>query len=187
MKRSWLAIATVAAGAAGRASAEARECHEAAAEERVMRGDELVPTARSTIYFARGSWRIPPAARDTIEQLADWLVDHPERLLFVEGHADRTGTWTTNLQLSQERAEQVRAALVRAGADPYRIVVTAYSEDRALDASARCSRRVVVHGSAEGVFEATATAQRERTAPRERAPAATDRDANRAARPAPRR
>src|SRR5690606_24815463 len=78
-----------------------------------------------------------------------WHQKNPNSLLIIEGHASPPGSRQANLELSQERAEAVRGALVRAGADSARMVVVAFGEDLATDADAR--PRVVIRASGEFV------------------------------------
>jgi hypothetical protein len=99
------------------------------------------------VTFASGSSRLMPGAHDRIEEIAAWHAEHPDTLLYVEGHASRAGSWTRNLLLSQERTDAVRAALVRAGADPARMVLVAHSENDAGDAEGS-NRRVVIRATA---------------------------------------
>jgi hypothetical protein len=120
-----------------------------AAAEAQPREDTSVAAAvgpLAEVPFQTGSSRIPRDATTAISDAARWHAQHPARLLFVEGQADARGSHAANLRLSQERADAVRAALIRAGADPLRIVVVGYGED--VPAGDRTTqRRVIVRGS----------------------------------------
>ncbi|UTY60373.1 OmpA family protein [Massilia sp. erpn] len=61
-------------------------------------------------------------------KLADVLQQNPERSVLVEGFTDSTGTAAHNLQLSQRRAEAVRAALVGMGIERSRVETRGYGE-----------------------------------------------------------
>lgn len=61
-------------------------------------------------------------------KLADVLQQNPDRTVLVEGFTDSTGTAAHNLQLSQRRAEAVRAALVGMGIERSRVETRGYGE-----------------------------------------------------------
>ena len=50
----------------------------------------------------------------------------------IAGYTDNTGDPTANVQLSQQRAEAVRAALVSAGVDPSMLVAKGYGSANAV-------------------------------------------------------
>lgn len=118
----------------------------------------------STVYFDSGSFSIDSAGREALRAAVDWQQEHPDRLLIVEGHTDRSGSWRANMQLSQHRAESVRDLLKAEGADPLRIVVAAYSDNEAVRGLPACNRRVVVRGT-ERPFPELVEEQREADRP----------------------
>lgn len=65
------------------------------------------------VYFAFNSARIDPASDHSLAGLARVLAGHPEWVMTVEGHTDSIGTAAANQQLSQRRAEAVRARLAQ--------------------------------------------------------------------------
>ena len=54
-------------------------------------------------------------AESTIARLAQFLDDYPERRILIEGHTDATGSDEYNRQLSAQRADAVRDALMERG------------------------------------------------------------------------
>ena len=50
-----------------------------------------------------------------IIRLAEFLKENPDRKVRIEGHTDSTGSMTTNLVLSQRRADAVADTPVTAG------------------------------------------------------------------------
>jgi len=56
------------------------------------------------------------------------LTQNPERTVLIEGFTDSTGSAAHNLDLSQRRAESVRAALIGMGVDASRVATKGYGE-----------------------------------------------------------
>jgi outer membrane protein OmpA-like peptidoglycan-associated protein len=67
------------------------------------------------------------AYRD-LSRLAEFLRQHPEREVLIEGHTDSTGSEAYNLSLSERRAEAVRRFLLQQGVAPERIIARGYGE-----------------------------------------------------------
>ncbi len=85
----------------------------------------------AVINFPSGSAEIPTDARDIIQKSAEAIrYAQPGSLIEIEGHTDNTGDTAHNLLLSQERAEAVRRALVRAGAPNDILVARGYGDAR---------------------------------------------------------
>lgn len=73
------------------------------------------------VLFEFDEATLMPAATASIQRLAAFLKDNPERMLLVEGFTDNVGSDNYNLSLSQQRADSVRHALVAQGVDQSRI------------------------------------------------------------------
>jgi hypothetical protein len=114
--------------------------------EPAPRASEVEAGSSVEVTFALGSARLNERAREPVEDIAAWHADHPDGILIIEGHASPDGSSRTNLRISQQRGEAVRDELVRAGADPSRIVIVALGDDRAAEATGT-NRRVVVRAS----------------------------------------
>ena len=85
---------------------------------------QLQPLAiASRIYFDQGSSELKSAELSKVIQLKAFLDQHPNKHLRLLGHTDPKGTATENQQLAQERAIQVRNALVNQGIDSNRLEV----------------------------------------------------------------
>ncbi len=69
-----------------------------------------------------------PGATRNLDQLAQFLAEHPERRVQVDGFTDSVGTDEYNRELSQLRADAVRAALIGRGVDPSRIGTQGYGK-----------------------------------------------------------
>lgn len=99
------------------------------------------------LSFEHGSSRLvlDAATRRRLNEIVGWAVTHPEALIVLDGHADRSGASPYNVRLSLRRAQTVRDQLVELGIQPDRIMVAAFGETGPR-VSAR--RRVIVWGSA---------------------------------------
>lgn len=67
----------------------------------------------SDVLFDTGSATLKPGAREKLARVSGILVSHPGLRLDVEGHTDNVGTDEHNQQLSERRAQGVRAYLVQ--------------------------------------------------------------------------
>jgi outer membrane protein OmpA-like peptidoglycan-associated protein len=71
---------------------------------------------------------LKPGAYRTVDNLAAFMRDYPDRRVRIEGFTDSTGSDSYNEQLSESRAFAVRNALEQAGIDSSRIEVRGYGE-----------------------------------------------------------
>lgn len=72
---------------------------------------------------------LKPGAQRSLDKLAQFLKEYPERTVSIEGFTDSTGSDQHNKQLSEQRAQAVRDALAGMGVTPDRIVVRGYGEE----------------------------------------------------------
>jgi len=76
--------------------------------------------------FARDSARPELAGLDApLQPLLDWLGEHPDATVLVEGHTDPTGAERHNVLLSYERAQVVGAWLQDKGVAKSRMIIRA--------------------------------------------------------------
>ena len=69
-------------------------------------------SVRLTVEFDTAKWDIKPKYDDELKQVADFMKAHPDKKLVIEGYTDNVGSEASNMKLSQERADSVRAYLV---------------------------------------------------------------------------
>jgi outer membrane protein OmpA-like peptidoglycan-associated protein len=77
--------------------------------------DELSEKGRwatQGILFESGKSDLKPESTPTLKSIAAALKAHPELKVEIEGHTDNVGSATSNMTLSQARADAVKAALV---------------------------------------------------------------------------
>ncbi|HYQ30620.1 MAG TPA: OmpA family protein [Polyangiaceae bacterium] len=76
----------------------------------------MVITLSGQVLFVTGKSELLPAARDQLDQVATALKDQADvKPMVVEGYTDSVGSEASNLKLSKDRAESVRAYLVSKG------------------------------------------------------------------------
>lgn len=86
-----------------------------------------------SIQFKTGSAQILGVSHEILRSVAQVLKDSPNMRLRVEGHTDSIGNDTSNLQLSNRRAEAVRAFLVESGIAADRLEYKGFGETRPVD------------------------------------------------------
>ncbi len=96
------------------------------------------------IAFAHDSVKLSAGGDAALTAVVDYLQAAPEiRLVLIEGHTDATGSLRYNQALSEARAVAIRAALIRAGVSPDRLVAYGYGETRPAEPDRAANRRVV--------------------------------------------
>jgi outer membrane protein OmpA-like peptidoglycan-associated protein len=80
------------------------------------------------VLFDTGQATLKPGAAGTIDRLAAFLTQAPDRSVSIEGHTDSMGSDGFNQTLSENRANSVKAALVSRGIQADRIVATGKGE-----------------------------------------------------------
>jgi len=80
------------------------------------------------VTFAVNSTTISPAMRNTLDGVAQSMINYPNSLIDVMGHTDSTGSDAYNLDLSKRRAESVSNYLTSRGVARARIETIGYGE-----------------------------------------------------------
>ncbi|WP_137680416.1 OmpA family protein [Aurantiacibacter suaedae] len=80
------------------------------------------------VTFAVNSADISPSMRQTLDGVAQSMVNYPNSLIDVMGHTDSTGSDQYNLDLSRRRANSVTNYLASRGVSRARIELIGYGE-----------------------------------------------------------
>jgi outer membrane protein OmpA-like peptidoglycan-associated protein len=105
------------------------------------------------VLFDTGKAQLKAGAERKLDQLAQFLKDHPDRRVEIDGFTDSVGSDSYNEQLSLNRADSVKNALMARGIDASRVTTQGFGKEYPVasntDASGRqLNRRVeVVIGS----------------------------------------
>ena len=100
-------------------------------DKQVSALDKLSRGITVTVFFRTNSFSLEPENAARINHLAQYLQDFPEIQLELEAYADRRGTKEYNRNLSQQRADAVRQALINGGLPANRIHSHAFGESGA--------------------------------------------------------
>ena len=80
------------------------------------------------VLFDTGRAELKSGAGRKMDQLAQFLVEHADRRVQIDGFTDSIGTDSYNEDLSQRRADAVKTALINRGVQPSRIGTEGYGK-----------------------------------------------------------
>lgn len=152
------AVGTMAGGVIGNQIGKSMDEQEAAMRRELAaveaaniqrNADVLAVTFKSDYLFAVGSANLNAGAFNEISRVSRVLNQYPDTSIQVAGHTDSTGSEQTNQTLSENRADNVKNALVGQGVHPNRISTLGFGEsapiaDNTTEAGRQLNRRVVI-------------------------------------------
>lgn len=80
------------------------------------------------VLFDTGRAELKSGAGRKMDQLGQFLVEHTDRRVQIDGFTDSVGTDSYNEDLSQRRADSVKTALINRGVQPSRIGTEGYGK-----------------------------------------------------------
>src|SRR5579863_1865934 len=95
---------------------------------------KATPTSRGLVLtlgdvlFDTGRSELNPGSSRKLDQLAQFLSEHKERRVQIDGFTDSVGTDSYNEELSRRRADAVKSALLVRGIDSSRISTQGYGK-----------------------------------------------------------
>jgi OmpA-OmpF porin, OOP family len=101
------------------------------------------------VLFSFGKTDLLPGAMNTIDKLAKFLAEYPNKTVLIEGHTDNIGSEEYNQKLSEQRALAVKNALIQVGVNASRIDTVGLGEsspitDNSTEAGRLKNRRVEI-------------------------------------------
>lgn len=121
---------TVAAGTATKEVFNGYEdddgCPDKKPEIAVEKGESIVLEG---VYFAIGKAELTANSRHILQKVVRTLMGNPKIQVEIRGHTDNTGSYQTNMRLSQQRANAVKIYLMNNGIDARRISTRGYGPD----------------------------------------------------------
>lgn len=82
------------------------------------------------VYFDTGKATLRPASYAELNELVEFMKLKPSVTIEISGHTDDVGDDASNLKLSQQRADAVKAYLAGKGIAKDRVVAVGYGETR---------------------------------------------------------
>jgi peptidoglycan-associated lipoprotein len=95
-----------------------------------LTADASSPLSVKVLYFEYDSSEVLPAYKEVLEAHANFLAQHPERVVSLEGHADERGSREYNLALAERRSQSVKSQMMVFGPSASQLRTTSYGEER---------------------------------------------------------
>ena len=93
-------------------------------------GDFLANTMSDRILFDTDRYNVDSQDQVILQSQAQWLAQHPNSRITIEGHADERGTRDYNLALGERRANAAKNYLASLGVSPSRMTTVSYGKER---------------------------------------------------------
>jgi outer membrane protein OmpA-like peptidoglycan-associated protein len=100
----------------------------------VVRHDRI--EIKQQVRFKPGKSVILKDSFEMLKQVATVIKDAPQIYVRVEGHTDNVGKLKSNVAISQQRADAVKAFLVKEGCDPKHLTAIGYGPTRPIASNA---------------------------------------------------
>jgi len=92
--------------------------------------DPNSPLAKRSVYYPFDVSVVQAADRPMVEAHAQYLSDHPDQHVRLEGNCDERGSNEYNLALGQRRADGVKKLLTAGGVKSSQIETVSYGEEK---------------------------------------------------------
>lgn len=95
--------------------------------------DPNSPLSKSTIYFKYDSSQVQDVFVSVIAAHAQYLSQHPEQRIVLEGHADERGSPEYNIALGEQRAKSVARMMEMQGVATGQLELVSYGEEKPVE------------------------------------------------------
>jgi outer membrane protein OmpA-like peptidoglycan-associated protein len=101
------------------------------------------------LIFEQGKSVIDPASFEELDELVALMKGHPKLVIQLEGHTDNVGNISKNMELSQDRVDEVREYIIDKGVQKSRVKTKAFGGTQPLskgktEADRNLNRRVEI-------------------------------------------
>ena len=110
------------------ATTQAQQLQQELAALQAKQTDRGLVLTLGDVLFETGQADLRAGALRNLYPLVTFLQKYPERQVMIEGHTDSVGSESSNLELSQRRADAVRAFLLQNGAKASQITTRGYGK-----------------------------------------------------------
>jgi OOP family OmpA-OmpF porin len=114
---------------AEQAQQEIQQLRSQISELKAKRTQRGIVLTLGNVLFGFNKTTLQPAALRSMDKLADFLKEHSDREIRIEGYTDNIGSEEYNQKLSERRAEAVARALQARGISPERMFTVGYGEE----------------------------------------------------------
>lgn len=99
------------------------------------------PIILKGVNFESGSAQLTPESYRTLEDVLKTLIENPSIIIEIRGHTDNSGSFATNMRLSEQRALAVKNYLVARGISSNRIRAVGYGPKQPIASNATAQGR----------------------------------------------
>lgn len=103
--------------------------------ERTVRVTKEINLYAKTILFDVNKSVVKTQVEFILDNIAKIMNENDDFNFIIEGHTDNTGVAEHNLQLSQERADAIKAYLIRKGVKAKRLEAKGYGQTRPIESN----------------------------------------------------
>ena len=83
-----------------------------------------------SVYFDLDDYTVQAQYLPIIKQHAEYLINHPDHFVFIEGHTDERGGAEYNLALGQKRSTAVKKLLILYGVKEQQLEAYSYGKEK---------------------------------------------------------